>query len=404
MPIFSTMYPTRVTELATSDSRATTEAKGMQLHFGWSSTLTIQPATISPPNISKADTEMANSATCSISPHTQLFANHAKMSTGFADGGQHDLPPRAGVIVPANDHQRMIVSRLNDYVPKDLSFATTFSNAEGETSRCPSKSSSLLELTRHSVAADGLSTFSAMQQHQSITNTSMGHSLFSFQPRSFDVSNVKDSSTEARTKRTRLDTGSHDALHYACAEPIANEQQILDLLNEVPSAASTPATTYEFKLVYNPQTFVMEKKQARCPYTYPLNIAIVNGASSSVVQALLDAAPQVISMWDGPNRETALHLILRMSPRDLASVDSLLLKTPHVASTVNAKHETPLHVACRSGVTGEVVRHLVILYPEALTQRNAYQQTPLQVAQGSLELDSKVLDYLMEQESETYIS
>jgi hypothetical protein len=47
-----------------------------------------------------------------------------------------------------------------------------------------------------------------------------------------------------------------------------------------------------------------------------------------------------------------------------------------------------MHIACRSGVSMDVIRHLWILYPEAITMRNFHGLTPLDLARRNMHLCS----------------
>jgi hypothetical protein len=119
------------------------------------------------------------------------------------------------------------------------------------------------------------------------------------------------------------------------------------------------------------------------PYKYPLNLAIHNNATADVIRMLLEADPTVTSLPDGVENQGSLHILLRQqrNRRDILSlVDSFLLAHPICAQIQDKSGCVPLHLAVFHQAELDTVRHLIMVYPEALQMQNRRQQTPVAMA------------------------
>jgi hypothetical protein len=172
----------------------------------------------------------------------------------------------------------------------------------------------------------------------------------------------------------------HDLLHRSCLRSDITVSQVQHILKIDPHAASRSLVLETYKKVVNPLTCQCEIKLVKEPFTYPLHLAIRNQASTEVVQALIQAAPAVLMIRDGPMKDTPLSLALKFSP-DLLLVDTMLLVSPKCVTLRDRHDNTVLHVACRHGVSTTVLRHLCILCQKALYLKNFHGKTPLELVQ-----------------------
>jgi hypothetical protein len=83
--------------------------------------------------------------------------------------------------------------------------------------------------------------------------------------------------------------------------------------------------------------------------------------------------------------------------------DKLLLDCPSAAYARDLHDNTPAHVAAREGAHVDMVRHIAILNPESLRQRNFHGLTPLELAQQRTSLGTDaVATFLMQKQSDPH--
>lgn len=141
------------------------------------------------------------------------------------------------------------------------------------------------------------------------------------------------------------------------------------------------------------------QKLTKEPYTYPLNLAIRYKVCNQVLDMLVDAAPQVLTRVDGSLRETPLAVVLKYQPKNVTLFDKLLLDCPSAAMVKDRYDNTITHIGARQGVDVEMVRHMVILHPESLAQRNFHGLTPCELAQQRTSLGTDaVATFLLEKQ------
>jgi hypothetical protein len=154
-------------------------------------------------------------------------------------------------------------------------------------------------------------------------------------------------------------------LHISCCLSFVTVGEIQDLLLVDPEAIRRPVT------------------MADETYKYPLNLAIHNNATADVIRLLLEADPTVTSLPDGDENQGSLHILLRQQRNRndiLPLVDSFLLAHPICAQIQDKKRCVPLHTAVYHQAELDTVRHIVMVYPEALQMQNHRQQTPVAMA------------------------
>jgi Ankyrin repeats (many copies) len=182
-------------------------------------------------------------------------------------------------------------------------------------------------------------------------------------------------------------------LHIAiCRDASIYEIESILLHDEGAVSRSVPIKAE--KMVYHPVRRCLIKKTIKATYTYPLHLALRRLASSKIIELLIDTDPSMLLVKDGPQQDTPLHVLLKSSPSNVALVDLMLLEVPFCVSVKDLEDNTPLHIACSHGASMDVIKHLCILYPEAVSMRNAKSQTPLDISQRLL--DTTVYDMLLE--------
>jgi hypothetical protein len=184
-------------------------------------------------------------------------------------------------------------------------------------------------------------------------------------------------------EESQRDAEPASLLHLACTRPNVSAHEIDLLLRRDAKAANKPCFSMTTsKKISNPLTLKTETQIIKERFTLPLNLAIKNNATPDVLKMLINAAPSVLLMQDGPQRETPLCAYLRLTPSpDVSVVDAMLLKKPRCAFATDRHHNTALHVACNRGVSIDILRHLHILDPKAWQRRNFHDKTPYQLVQ-----------------------
>ena len=148
------------------------------------------------------------------------------------------------------------------------------------------------------------------------------------------------------------------------------------------------------KNIYNNLTQQLQSTLVLEDYQYPLNLAIAYRCSSDVLERLVTAAPQVLSILDGKSQ--SLHILMRHKPQDTVSLDMMLLKNAEITCWKDTKENSALHIAVSHGAGLESVRYLAVTNPEPLSQRNFHGETPLDLAQRHYNICSEeVVNYLL---------
>lgn len=173
--------------------------------------------------------------------------------------------------------------------------------------------------------------------------------------------------------------------------------EIFQLLQRDPTAAGRREVLYSPKMVYDRASQRRVLRQVREPYSYALNLAICHRQASSVLDMLMNVAPDVLVSPDGAEREGPLSVLIKHSPTDVDSVDRMLLLKPKCVAHRDRAGNSPLHVAATRPTALDAVRHLCILYPESLRMRNRQGKTPLRLAcQHTAACPEDVSDFLLD--------
>jgi ankyrin repeat protein len=128
---------------------------------------------------------------------------------------------------------------------------------------------------------------------------------------------------------------------------------------------------------------------------YPITIALHHDASLSVLQLLVDAAPDVLVQVDGDEQGSALSTAL-MQKRDLSIISLLLEANPDQVRVHDRYRNYPLHASCIYGACLKVVQLVASAYPSALRKKNFHGMTPLDIAQRNAFCSDDVIDYLQQ--------
>ncbi|GKY99175.1 hypothetical protein MPSEU_000872900 [Mayamaea pseudoterrestris] len=201
-----------------------------------------------------------------------------------------------------------------------------------------------------------------------------------------------------KLKCQQQSTVAASSLHSLCCSGKASVDDIREQLRIDPTAAARPRSIAKTIKSYDPVSGKIVTKQTCENYKYPLNLAIRHKLDLAIIKLLLEAEPHVSHLLDGHQKETSLHVMLKYSPQFVKGIDTLLLHHPPPISPLDRHQNNLLHVACRYGAPIDVLRHLVIIYPEALQQRNFLSELPVQVAQRNLVMCStQVANFVWQQ-------
>ena len=173
-----------------------------------------------------------------------------------------------------------------------------------------------------------------------------------------------------------------------CASGMDDETTKGDKSGSKPTSAATRPI---FQIGRRPS-----KRSRAESYSYPVNIALVNGCSKEVFELLASQAPDVLSLKDGPEKASTLAIALR---HDCGKEFSkLILKHNAGAAKVLDRHSnTALHtyvVSCGASVNNDMLLALYRAWPEALKERNFHNQTVLDVAVRSGACPEETVDFL----------
>jgi len=148
-----------------------------------------------------------------------------------------------------------------------------------------------------------------------------------------------------------------------------------------------------------------ERSQQVRDGSFPLHTALRSGAPQTVIEMLLQASPDIISLTDKFGM-TCLHVAVSDAKtvdfeedpalvtvevvEMLHTLDSKLIQTPDKVS-----RNLPLHTACQGGCSVVVAKALMQAYPAAIRIENKDGMHPLDVAKSFGKCSSDVM-YLLE--------
>eukprot|EP00565_Helicotheca_tamesis_P004068 CAMPEP_0185732434 /NCGR_PEP_ID=MMETSP1171-20130828/16187_1 /TAXON_ID=374046 /ORGANISM="Helicotheca tamensis, Strain CCMP826" /LENGTH=380 /DNA_ID=CAMNT_0028401931 /DNA_START=32 /DNA_END=1174 /DNA_ORIENTATION=+ len=125
---------------------------------------------------------------------------------------------------------------------------------------------------------------------------------------------------------------------------------------------------------------------------FPLHMAVMLGASTSVVKALLRAHPSAITGRDR-YQSTPFHCASEFGA-SIEVMSLLLEKFPGAIKEGDHNHNTPLNSACKYRPTPEMISFLIKTHPDSIWVINNVGMTPLHSActcQASIEVVSQLL-------------
>lgn len=114
----------------------------------------------------------------------------------------------------------------------------------------------------------------------------------------------------------------------------------------------------------------------------PLHVACHHDASAEIITELIRAYPQAL-LQVGTTGMNPLHIVCSSDHASAEIIRVLLLEGTkmHMAvpmcSMRDIDHDTPLHSACRCGASLDVLQLLMLVYPDAVNQRDYEGLTPL---------------------------
>jgi len=125
----------------------------------------------------------------------------------------------------------------------------------------------------------------------------------------------------------------------------------------------------------------LARKMGGYPY-YPLHMACMHSAPKYVIDALLEAAPEIAMTLD-KSRNLPLHYACWNGGTDEVIV-KLLHVAPKAARKMSFVGNLPLHCAIiGQALTPEALELLIRAFPKAMTVHNSNLKTPLEILQKS---------------------
>jgi hypothetical protein len=189
-------------------------------------------------------------------------------------------------------------------------------------------------------------------------------------------------------------------LHKACCDPNVSLSEMDTILRQDPQAASRIASVSTTKKIYNPYTNAFDQKSTTEEFSFPLNLAIRHKLCSDVICALVAAAPSVMGLRDGSQRENPLSVLLKNYPHDIETIRKMVSANRACLEGCDRHQNTPLHIGVQSGAPLEVIRYLFQQHPDSLRRRNRNGWTPLDLSQRQTSLVSDAVStFLLRQQS-----
>lgn len=157
--------------------------------------------------------------------------------------------------------------------------------------------------------------------------------------------------------------------------------QIASRVNALHLAAALgapPEVIQGLAAIHPGAAFQVDRKYGRIP----LQIAVMSGAPTATVGALLKIDPKTAKERDN-NGRVALHYACKDHAGGEASTRLLLRAYPEGALVADDSGFLPLHVACRYGTSLAVIRMLIRAAPESMLAKTKKGSTPMVCARTS---------------------
>jgi Ankyrin repeats (3 copies) len=184
-------------------------------------------------------------------------------------------------------------------------------------------------------------------------------------------------------------------LHLAlcCANP--NPDLIRNILRFDPEASSRRHNIYTLSSVWCPISKKVIERRRREPYSYAINLALYKKVNTKIIIMLIESAPHVMLLSDGTRKEHSLSILLRSHPDDIPMVDLLLLGNPNAAKVCDKFNNSPLHVACTSGSSLPMIKHIFAFAMDSAFNVNMHGDTPYDIAvKNYYRCSQEVVEYL----------
>lgn len=223
-----------------------------------------------------------------------------------------------------------------------------------------------------------------LQQQQQLQQPQQPHQQ---RRRHLDSFSITETRPLKRVKIETNSTASHThmtaALHLACRAATSNLDFVKSIIDKNPTLATCRIKLSTTKKTYDAALRRLVSRPGKELYSLPLNLALQNRASMSIIETLISAAPTLLTLKDGPQGLTPLHVLLKHHTDYEDPMIFMLLRNPEIASITDDRGNTPLHYACMYGASLDVIKHLCVLFPRSLHLRNRDNVTPVQLAQRS---------------------
>lgn len=131
--------------------------------------------------------------------------------------------------------------------------------------------------------------------------------------------------------------------------------------------------------------------------SYPLLMAIQNGATCPVVQTMLRGNRENLLLQTNKFGETALHLALWNADNDHGVITMLLQSSQNrfLVQTKDTKQgNLPIHIAAIKGCSAMIVNQLLCLDPDSIFEKNRAGKTSLDLALANGRCSDEVIRLL----------
>lgn len=126
--------------------------------------------------------------------------------------------------------------------------------------------------------------------------------------------------------------------------------------------------------------------------SYPLHIALENGASFGVIRLLTEVSPDVLLKRNKEGR-TPLSVAVINNVQS-TTIQYLIQKSHYSVGIEDNKKYLPLHHACLTKPSIDVIKNLTLIYPIAAHKVNIDGRTPLDLVKYCPFENDEIVDYL----------
>jgi hypothetical protein len=263
-----------------------------------------------------------------------------------------------------------------------------------------SPSSSITHQLQHRLPSENCSSHNAMSNNNKNNNDDSNAML-----RTDSVGSIDRSSRGENSSVCSTSMDSEALLHNSCKLYPKTMAVVESALRFDPDAIRRciPVTCYgpdedkesgDTKEQGKDKNIFKSKRPTPTRYSYPINIAMHYQADEQVLELLIRAGPDVLTLPDGPDKASALAIALTLGC-SAQVIEWMVTLNPACARLCDRHSNLPLHTAMRAQkMTLSMVQRIREVYPEALTRKNFHGETPLEVAVRCTYCPEEVVDYL----------